>query len=388
MKITSARAKEIEAYISDNPNQEEKHQRVPVQVSGRIEYLHVYRIPLELLVFNIRNGRFAAELIAKEAELKRKLDARKKDDALIIRSLLLNQSLSETEALTEDLKTHGQMEPGVATFDGAVINANRRMAILSQLHDDSGDDKFAYLKVGILPKNVSQRDLWKIEAGIQFAKDFKLEYGPINELLKLREGTEQGLSSKDISKSLLGRFTPADVQGKLEILKLVESYLVFIEKPGEFNRVQEERHVEKFNSLHNNVVRPLGREGVSKPDIAKLTQVAFSLIESGDKLTHWDIRKLKDIALFPKAKDELVSSYNFKEPRKTSIPSLVESFKAAREMVDDKAEKDKPHRLLKKALSALQSIDRKPAHFKDAAVRDLVTEIRKEVESIAKLAKV
>ena len=39
---------------------------------------------------------------------------------------------------------------------------------------------------------MDERDLWRIEAGLQFAKDFRLEYGPVNELLKLKEGLERG----------------------------------------------------------------------------------------------------------------------------------------------------------------------------------------------------
>ena len=41
----------------------------------------------------------------------------------------------------------------------------------------------------------------------QFAKDFIAPYGPVNELLKLREGQRQGLSAKEIAATLLGRFS-------------------------------------------------------------------------------------------------------------------------------------------------------------------------------------
>ena len=136
---------------------------------------------------------------------------------------------------------------------GRLLNANRRMAILSALHDETHDPKFEYLRVARLPKDVDEQDIWRIEAGLQFAKEFRLDYSPINELLKLKEGRDSGLSPADISQTLLGRYTPNGDDEKLSILKLIESYLVFIGRPGQYHMVKEEHNVEKFNSLQANV---------------------------------------------------------------------------------------------------------------------------------------
>lgn len=120
---------------------------------------------------------------------------------------------------------------------------------------------------------------------MQFAKEFRLDYSPVNELLKLRGGRDSGLTPPEISQALLGRFTPAKVEEKLDILKLIESYLEFIGKPRQYHIVQEERNVEKFNSLQANVVLPLTRKKFTKSEIAKLLTFAFSLIEKTD-LSH------------------------------------------------------------------------------------------------------
>ena len=105
----------------------------PVFIHGKLQDLDVFRLPTKLLVFNIGNGRFAAELMAEEKRLNRKLDTTKAEDAKVIKKLLLEQDEKETEALKADIKKNGQIYAGIITFDGAVMNANRRMAILQQL---------------------------------------------------------------------------------------------------------------------------------------------------------------------------------------------------------------------------------------------------------------
>jgi hypothetical protein len=385
MKLASMRAKEIEVWIKDHPHEKSDYEKVDVELEGKIRYLDVWRLPIRLLVFNIRNGRFAAELMAKERELKRKLDASKPADALIIRDLLLKQNESETEALRENLRLHGQLKPGIITFDGAVINANRRTAILDTLREETSDAKFEYLRAAILPPTVSEKDLWRIEAGIQFAKDFIEPYGPVNELLKLREGRQQGLSAKDISATLLGRFSDKQVEEKLGILKQIESYLEFIGKPHQYDEVEGD--VEKFNSLVKNVLQPLRRDGVSNQELHKLNMIAFSLIKSGEKdIRHWEIRRLREIAELDKAKSQVVGAYNVKEPTKTATKTLVDAFWNAVELVDDKKDQEQPEKLLRRALTAVQSINPKNKKLKDPAVKKLLNELTDEVEKLVSQA--
>lgn len=174
MKLETKREKELDAYLASNDVKDD--QKLRLVLKGVPKHLEVYRIPIKYLMYNIRNGRFVAELLAKEAQLKRKLDSADPEDAKIIQTLLLELDPSATEALMVDLRKNGQLDPGIITRDGAVINANRRMAILSALYKEERDPRFEYLRVARLPKDVDERDLWRIEAGLQFAKEFRLDY--------------------------------------------------------------------------------------------------------------------------------------------------------------------------------------------------------------------
>ena len=344
----------------------------------------VYKVPIKYLIFNIRNGRFAAELLQKESELKRKLDATVPADAKIIQKLLLDISPHETEALKKDLAHNGQLDPGVITHDGAVVNANRRMAILSLLYEETHDPKFEYLRVAKLPKDVDEKDIWRIEAGLQFAKEFRLDYSPINELLKLKEGREKSrLSPQEISATLMGRFTANEVTERLAVLKLIESYLEFIGKSGQYHIVQEQRSMEKFNSLQANVITPLRKQReLKEPEIAKLTALAFILINRTD-LSHWDIRLLSKIAANSNARAELYRNYDAeKAVSQQSSSKLEENFATAKEIYEAKQNQNKPERLLRKALSALQGISDGHGALAEASLKSLLTQIKTELDRL------
>lgn len=348
MKIETDRAKLLDAYFKTQ--KPEKYNWVRVEIAGKITNLPAYRVPLKHLLFNIRNGRFAAELLEKEEQLKRKLNPTVELDAKIIQKLLLEQSESETEGLKADIREHGQIDAGIITFDGAVINANRRMAILRTLFEETRENRFDYLIAARLPSQVDQKDLWRMEAGLQFAKDFRLEYGPINELLKLQEGILQGLTPADISKSLQGRYTPKKVEEKIAILELINSYLKGISKPGEYHLIIG--HVEKFNSLQANVIAPLRRKGKDDSEIADIVSAAFSLIHKAPDVSHWGIRNLRYIALNEKAVKELSPIIE----GKASKEAIRDAYDAAQDIVEDTKKKDEPERLVGRALTALNSI--------------------------------
>lgn len=372
MKLQSVAANEIRSYVASHSPEE--NMAVRVELEGRVVVLPVYRVPIALLRFNIRNGRFASELRQKESELKKNLDNTNPVDAKVIRDLLLEQSASETALLKKDLLAHEQIEPGIITYDGAVINANRRMSVISVLYDETHDAKWQYLKVGILPDAVSEKDLWRIEAGLQFGKDFRLEYGPINELLKLREGIQCGLEPEDIASTLLGRYSAKDVQERLNRLDLIDRYLDQVKIPGKYAVIGEERSMEKFNSLSTNVLNHLKAKASLDPvDLLKIMQTGFALIHD-KKASHWDIRKLAPIAKSANARNKLLDSLP-DDPFEAPGETLRDAFENAKDIVDAETEHEKPERLLQKALTAIQSIDKNSAKLRLKSTQDALAEL-------------
>jgi len=379
--MKTQRELQIDAYIEQHPDSKHDGPR-PVFYHGKIHQLDVFRLQTKLLIFNVGNGRFAAELMAEEKRLGRTLDTTKPEDIKIISRLLLEQNLDETKILKEDLKKNGQLEPGIITFDGAVINANRRMAIFQVLHQETGEERFEYLNVHRLPRGVDEKDLWKIEAKLQFGRDFRLEYGPVNELLKIRAGKQSGLSEKQISEALAGRHSEKDVIEKLEILKLIDSYLHSIKKPGEYKIIQEERVVEMFNSLQGLVVSAL-RKGAHKSEIPKMTEIAFAMIKSEKGHTHWEIRKLRRIAELDQARNALYKVYDHRGKLTTDSSALKDAFDGADVIVEAQKDKGRPEKLANTALSNLQQIDAKHESVKTTDFKKLIAAIQVEIDRLS-----
>ena len=139
-------------------------QKLIVQGTASLE--PVYHMPLDSLLFNKSNGRIKAETAEKESELGRDLDANDSGDAEIIQELLLSIRQEENEKVSADLRTNGQMLPGLITCDGIIINGNRRRALLQGLYRETSDSKYSYLDVQVLPSTMTKAELWLIEAGI------------------------------------------------------------------------------------------------------------------------------------------------------------------------------------------------------------------------------
>ena len=235
----------IDEYIENNDCQ--INESVPVIIKGEKKNLSVYRLPTDLLYYNIRNGRFAAEYrneIKKEGGV---LIPEEKEDAKKIQNLLWNLSINESKLTYQDIQERGQWKAGIITEDGYVIDGNRRMSILSKLFDDTSNDEFKFIKVGRLNANVEDKDLWKLEAGIQLGKEEIVRYGAMNELLKLEEAKSIGISNDEIAKTLYGFNDVNEIKLKLDRLELIKKYLIFLNDVDNFKKAEDKvEHFKEF----------------------------------------------------------------------------------------------------------------------------------------------
>ena len=199
MPIVSKKAKEIDAYIVAHPSCIKSNQKI--EIDGKIRFDPSFQLPLNLLTYNHNNGRFNLEIQEYEAKIKRKLDPDDKQDVEKIKTLLLCDNIDsdkynlEAEKLYNDLRQIGeQREVAAITYDGIVVNGNRRMATIERLHKAEPTGKWNDLWVIRLPEDISDSDLWKIEAGLQLSKEKVADYNPVNNLLMIKEGKRAGLS--------------------------------------------------------------------------------------------------------------------------------------------------------------------------------------------------
>ena len=120
----------------------------------------------------------------------------------------------------------------------------------------------------------------------------QLDYGPINELLKFKEGIDAGLSPSEIAAALYGGFKVADIENKLVEFKLISEYLHFIGEPGMFNKAK--RIHEHFIDLRK-ILSKFEDTDPPPNELVNAKHVGFQLIHDGVQAR--EFRKMKDILL-------------------------------------------------------------------------------------------
>lgn len=400
MNINSQRAKAVDAYIATHKDAEIG--RWPLEIGGQKEILPFYRFPIkDLLCYNVNNGRLAMDVREWKKVNGRMLDATIPEDYEIIRQMLLNLDRDKTSLLKEDIRKKNQMEPGVITHDGFVVNGNRRMAVLEELHGEEPTGKWLFLDAVRLPSTITEKDVWKIEAGLQLSKDKIAEYHPVNELLKIKQGIEAKLSIEEIASAMYGRTTD-EIKESLDRLQLIDNFLNFFGQPRNYGLIRTFRLHEYFIDIQKHIILRWNRRGLTTSEKKNELLHSFALIRAGvliqapkkgkkeDRgITHWDIRKLGKIFGDLDAKEAFAK--NLKKSGKTPLTfnagNLIEDFRIAEDILSMKEQRDQPVRLIEKAIKALQSIDRTNRHFHEARVKTsmdrlyvVAQEIKKDLE--------
>jgi len=381
MEIISERAKEIEAYIT-SLGEDAEIGKWPLEIGGKKQILPFYALPIkDFLRFSINNGRIVVEVKQWEEDNGRRLDPCDNKDHKEIHKILLSLNEGKTKELKEDLKKKGQMEPGVITFDGFVINGNRRMAVIEELHEENPSGKYERLDVIRLPENISEKDLWRIEAGLQLSKDKVAEYGPVKELLKIRQGKKAGLTNKEIAAAMYGRDLTW-VEDSLERLELIDQFLEFWGAVGNYGLIETHGLSEYFIDTQQKILGPKNkRSRIPKREMQVRLTDAFHVIRANilqtkggkkrkDKITHWDFRKLGKVFEDPYAKEALEENIkNAIKPKDLKPEQVIEDFKSAVEIVEMTEERNEPIKLINKAMKALNSINRDSNHFHGERVK-------------------
>lgn len=409
-----------------------------ITIKGQTDRHPVYKFSIGDLVFNKANGRIKAEVAEKESELGRQLDRFEDIDQKTIKDLLLAIRPDENEKIKEDLRKNGQRESGIITCDGILINGNRRKAILNELYTETKDDRFKYLDVHVLPSDITKAELWLIEAGIQMSAPQQLDYSPINQLLKLREGTRAGLEIDDMASRIYG-ISREKIEADLQRLELIDEYLCdFLRKEGRYYLVRNvNEHFIDLQNIISWVRRPRGRVRTDwnwdEDDVIELKLVAFYFIRI--RLSHMRIRGLRDLFATKTAWRQVKQALNvppkltqqecgdlglatiaelehdedfenhedfevpitvfeerdlqeeahWRKKHETKLKSFYEDGKEHEQIIKDS---ERPLTLAKRALKNIGAIPKKQNKLKEPEMDDILAEIIKKTNALRKIIKI
>lgn len=323
----------------------------------------VYRVPVDALLLNADNRRFAAEKKLMEEKLGHALDPENNPaDELSIISILLDASLDvdgdvvkgkpskDSEALKKDWVKRGQAAPFWVRPDGMVRNGNRRLAMLKRMRTEQGVEGTRFVNAIILePNDVNEEDLFEMEQREQLTENFKVRYTDINLLIALREAAEARKiiwSDPNDVERVAGELQDLAGEDKtyaaiqLRAIKYMDDYLVFNNTPGQYQKLIGQ--IERFRDVGKNMTKVLE----DYPDeAANMLQLAFAAISAGNP--HGDIRAIGK--MFREDRDEydrmlaMVSQIENSEPGDAKLESPdIATVSSDDENEDDDEDREPP----------------------------------------------
>ena len=127
----------------------------------------VFEIPLEALIYNVDNGRISS-FVKSFQKQQGVLDPEKPEDFDRIAKFLYESAPDQNKRTREDIAKCGQMEPGIITADGVIVDGNRRVSLMwAILHDDNSPAdvkaKCEKFRTVVLPENATKKDIIRLE---------------------------------------------------------------------------------------------------------------------------------------------------------------------------------------------------------------------------------
>jgi hypothetical protein len=271
-------------------------------IRGEEQKFNIYRVPLSCLVYNHLNGRFASKFKSFEAIKGRALNNEAQDDIQLIEHYLWNSNSQKNTQTEQNIMKFGQLEYGIITEDGRIIDGNRRAMILNRICWNNANnltinlDKYRYFKTIVLTGHIDDRELVKLETMVQLGKDEKEGYNPIEKYLKVEQLLGYGYNYVDISAMM--NETVKTIEKYDKMLNLFKEYLEYIGWPEVYELLDEtEGPIQDLHLALTSINRGShacvqSRETIDNDDIEDLKNVVFDYIRLKPTRDHKDLRTI------------------------------------------------------------------------------------------------
>ncbi len=260
--------------------------RKDIHYRNKNQKLDVWDIPLEYLIFNQYNGRIATFVKTYEKQ-HHPIDVTTDEGEKLISNFLWESKKDRNKITQKDIADKGQLEYGIVTADGVVIDGNRRFMLLKK-NKEKNKEATAYFKAIILEDTFksNKNEIMRLETTYQMGVDDKVDYNPIQKYLKCRDLIEQGFRKDEIAE-MMGE-DDSKIEKYLSILELMDEYLEEYEYEGMY-RVLEvntlETHfmdLERYLSRYRAQRQIQGMDWSPKAeDIDDLKRVYFDYMRAG-----------------------------------------------------------------------------------------------------------
>lgn len=219
---------------------------------GNTEEFRIVEIPMEFLVLNVENGRIASLVKSFEKE-HGPLHPEKEKDAAILAQFLYEAHDKQNDRTKADIAKNGQLEAGIITSDGILVDGNRRFSLMWAIaHDPNSTPaqkaRCSVFRTVVLPEDADDKEILRLETSFQMGADEKVGYNAIEKYLHARDMKEQGFSIQDITE-YMGYDKTSEVDMLLEVMDLIDEYLEWCDCVGIYTRLPRgfEDDLQKLN---------------------------------------------------------------------------------------------------------------------------------------------
>jgi len=180
---------------------------------------------------------------------------------------MINSSSTGKDFL-EDLDSRGQDEPTIITFEGYLVNGNRRTAALKDIGKE-------FVDCVVLPEDATKRDIYALEHLLQISEDFKEDYHWINELINFYQGIhDQSLSFNKDQMAKSFRIKRSELEKKLRTMDLVSEFLSWKGIPNHYDYEKLDYAEQPFKELEKAT-----KKTADEHERQELIHAVFNLLE-------------------------------------------------------------------------------------------------------------
>lgn len=151
------------------------------------------------------------------------------EEVQTVQHSLLREMIAERN-LAEDLQARQQRNPIVLTFDGFIVDGNRRIAALREAGDVEN------VIAVVLPSDALANEVFETELELQMARETRADYNWIDQALHVRYGVDQLHESRTAVAQRMN-IQVREVDDILGRLVLVDLYLDWAGHPEAYHRV-------------------------------------------------------------------------------------------------------------------------------------------------------
>ena len=233
-----------------------------ISYKGDRKVFNAYDIDLSLLRFNPLNDRIHTDI--KEYEYSKGVDFNKlpiEEMNDIISEMIWKKHESKNKTTLKDIREKQQIEIGVITSDGLIVDGNRRFMLLRKINQ-SGDTR--PFRAIILDETydddpASKYNIKLLEMDLQDGEDTKEEYSSIDKYIRIINFVDNYVESNNNRanyKILANKLNKpeSEIKKMYKIGRMMQKYLVYIECENMYSRLKStEELFKKLYSTHTRI---------------------------------------------------------------------------------------------------------------------------------------